>query len=68
MMLTDYMYQEKMEEENLPALKTALTHRLENYIQKHNGGPFIAIRNDTDNTMDNRMTRTRKQKWEGKQL
>ena len=27
-----------------------------------------AIRNDTDNTMENRMTITRKQKWEGKQL
>ena len=25
--LTDYMYQEKREEEDLPALKTALTHR-----------------------------------------
>ena len=24
---TDYMYQEKREEEDLPALKTALTHR-----------------------------------------
>ena len=26
------------------------------------------IRNDTDNTMDNRMTIPRKQKWEEKQL
>ena len=42
--------------------------RLEDYIQKHDGGLIIAIRNDTDNTMDNRMTITRKQKWEGKQL
>ena len=25
--LTDYMYQEKKEEEDLPALNTALTHR-----------------------------------------
>ena len=25
--LTDNMYQERREEENLPALKTALTHR-----------------------------------------
>ena len=31
-------------------------------------GLITAIRNDTDNTMDNRMTITRKQKWEGKQL
>ena len=42
--------------------------RLEDYIQKHEGGLITATRNDTDNTMDNRMTITRKQKWEGKQL
>ena len=36
-------------------------------LRKHEGGLFTAIRNDTDNTMDNRMT-TRKQKWEEKQL
>ena len=46
----------------------ASTQRLEDYIQKHNGGLITAIRNDTDNTMDNRKTITRKQKWEGKQL
>ena len=28
----------------------------------------MAIRNNTDNTIDNKMTITRKQKWEGKQL
>ena len=27
MTLTDYMYQEKKEEEDLPALKTTLTHQ-----------------------------------------
>ena len=42
--------------------------RLEDYIQKHDGGIITAIRNDTDNTMDNRMTIIRTQKWEGKQL
>ena len=46
----------------------ASIQRLEDYIQKHDGGLITAIRNDTDNTMDNRMTLTRKQKWEGKQL
>ena len=35
--------------------------RLEDYIQKHDGGPITAIRNDTKNTMDNRMTITRLQ-------
>ena len=37
---------------------------LEDYIQKHDGGVITAIRNDTDNTMDNRMTITWKQKLE----
>ena len=42
--------------------------RLEDYTGKHKGGPITAIRNDTDNTMDNRMTIPRKQIWEEKQL
>ena len=46
----------------------ASIQRLEDYIQNHGGGLITAIRNDTDNTMDNRMTITRKQKWAGKQL
>ena len=46
----------------------ASIQRLEVYTQKYEGGLITASRNDTDNTMDNRMTKTRKQKWEGKQL
>ena len=46
----------------------ASIQRLEDCIEKHDGGLITAIRNDTDNTMDNRMTITRKQKWEEKQL
>ena len=46
----------------------ASIQRLEGYIEKHEGGLITAMRNDTDNTMDNRMTITRKQKWEEKQL
>ena len=42
--------------------------RLEDYIEKHKSGLITAIRNNTDNTMDNRMTKIRKQKWEEKQL
>ena len=38
--------------------------QLEDYIEKHEGGLITAIRNNTDNTIDNRMTKTRKQKWE----
>ena len=46
----------------------ASIQRLEHYIEKHEGGLIMAIRNNTDNTIDNRMTKTRKQKWEEKQL
>ena len=46
----------------------ASIRRLEDYIEKHEGGLITAIKNDTNNTMDNQMTITRKQKWEGKQL
>ena len=42
--------------------------RLENYIEKHERGLITAIRIDIDNTMDDRMTIARKQKWEEKQL
>ena len=42
--------------------------RLEDYIEKYKRGLTTAIRNNTDNTRDNRMTITRKQKWGGKQL
>ena len=38
--------------------------RLEDYVEKHERGLIMAIRNNTENTIDNRMTKTRKQKWE----
>ena len=41
----------------------ASTQRLEDYIEKYGGGLITAIRNATDNTIDDRMTITRKQKW-----
>ena len=37
----------------------ALKERLEDYIEKHERGLITAIRNNTDNTIDNRMTKTR---------
>ena len=46
----------------------ASIQRLEDNIGKHEGGLITTIRNNTDNTIDERMTTTRKQKWEGKQL
>ena len=42
--------------------------RLEDYIGKHEGGLIKTIRNNTDNTIKKRMTKTRKQKWQDKQL
>ena len=39
-------------------------HRLVDYIQKHKGGLITATRHETDDTMNNTMTITRKQKWE----
>ena len=36
--------------------------RLEDYIEKHERGLITTIKNNTDNTIDNRMTKTRKQK------
>ena len=44
----------------------ASIQRLEDYIEKHNGGMIIAIRNATDNTMNNIISITRKQKKEKK--
>ena len=46
----------------------ASIQRLEDYIEKHEGGLITVIRNDTDKTIDDRMTITRKLKWEEKQL
>ena len=40
----------------------ASIQRLVEYIQKYEGGLITATRNDTENTMNNRMTITRKQK------
>ena len=42
--------------------------RLKDYIGKHERGLITPIRNDTDNTINERMTTTRKQKWKGKQF
>ena len=45
----------------------ASIQRLEDYIEKHERGLMTTIRNDTDNTINERMTTT-KQTWEGIQL
>ena len=46
----------------------ASVQRLEDNIEKCEGGLITATRNDTDKKKTNRMTITRKQKWEEKQL
>ena len=53
----------------LPSIEDSVDASIqEGYIEKHEGGLITAIRNNTNNTIDNRMTNTRKQKWEEKQL
>ena len=46
----------------------ASIQRLEHYTGKHGGRLITANRNDTDNTIDDGTTITRKQKWEENQL
>ena len=46
----------------------ASIQRLKDNIESKKGGLITVTRNDTDNTMANKMTITRKQKWEWKQL
>ena len=46
----------------------ASMQRFEDYTGKHERELITAIRNDTDNTIENRMTITRKQKYEEKHL
>ena len=45
----------------------ASIQRLEDYIEKHERGLITTIRVDTDNAINERMTTTRKQKWDEKQ-
>ena len=46
----------------------AAIQRLEDNIEKHERELIMAIINDTDNTIDDRMTTTKTQKWEKKQI
>ena len=60
-----YMYKEDLALNNLQRL---ICHKTKPNQTKLKGELITAIRNDTDNTMDNIMTITRKQKWDEKQL
>ena len=63
----DRLYVSRKEgERGLASIKDSVDasiQRLEDYIEKHERGLITAIRNDTDNTIDDRITTTRKQKW-----
>ena len=58
----------KEEGRRLTSSVDASIQRLEDYIEKHKRGLITAIKNDTANTMTNRMIKTWKQKWEEKQV
>ena len=58
------MYQEKKEEEDLPAFNIALMHRCKDSINKRGGRLIKAIRNNTDNISTKRIEINRKQKWD----
>ena len=45
----------------------ASIQRFEDYMENHERGLITTIKNDTGNTIEDRMT-TRKQKWEEKEL
>ena len=70
MMLTDNMCQKEGGRRLTSIVDSvdASIQRLENYIQKHEGRLFTAIRSNTDNIRTNRTIITRKQKSEEKQL
>ena len=49
-------------------IQTTELLRTARILRLHERGLITTIRNDTDNTIDEWVTTTRKQKWEGKQL
>ena len=71
MTLTDYMYQERMGGRGLTRIEDSVDtsiQRFEDYIENQERGLITATRNHTDNTKTNRMTITKRQKLEEKQL
>ena len=63
----DRLYVSRKEEGRIANIEDSVDasiQRLEDYIEKQEGGLIIATRNNTDNTKTNRTTISRKQKWE----
>ena len=70
MTMTDYVWRQERGR-RLNRIKDSdeeSIQRLEDDIEKHGGRLIIASRSNTDDTRTNRITITRKQKWEGKHL
>ena len=55
-------------ERGLTSIEDTVDASIQRLIEKHERGLITTIRNDTDNHINERVTTTRKQKWEGKQL
>ena len=64
----DRLYVSRKEGGRVLASIDLLIQRLDDYIQKHDGGLITATRNNTNDTRTSGTTITRKQKWEEKQL
>ena len=67
MTLTDYMCQEKKEEEDFTSIEDgvdALIQRLTDYVEKRGGRLITVTKSNTDNTRINRTEINRKQKCE----
>ena len=50
----------------LASIEDSVDASIQRFKGKHEGGLFTAIRNDTENSMNNKKKITRKQKWEKK--
>ena len=61
---TDYMYQEKKEEEDLQACKIAWANQYEDFIKRNKERLITAASNCTDSIKANRTPKTTKKKWE----
>ena len=65
------MYEKKVGGRGLAGIEDSIDtsiQRLEDYIEKYEGGLITDIRNETDNMMGKRMSINWKQKWEEKSL
>ena len=65
----DRIYLSRKERRGLASIEDSVNAsilQLEDYIEKREGGLIVAIRNESNHTMDNRITITIKEKWKKK--